>query len=69
MLWVCAGVCLGIVVVEVERILWIRECVFVVENVVEYVKWGYQKGLRLFSMVLAFCFLLLPLGVVLVLVL
>jgi hypothetical protein len=32
------AVCLGIAAVKVGRILWIGECVFVVENVVEYVK-------------------------------
>jgi hypothetical protein len=44
--WVLGvGVCFGIAAVWVGRILWIGKCVFVVENVVEYVKWVcFKKG-------------------------
>jgi hypothetical protein len=42
---------------------------FDVENITGYVRWILLKKLRMISTVLAFCFLLLPLMVTLVLVL
>jgi len=37
------GVCLGVVVVRFVRILWIRKCVFDVENIVDCVELGLLK--------------------------